>query len=235
MTDKEIRQNLALAYHFLAEFRMDDLTYSHLSARVPGKPYFYIYPFGYLFSEVTQQSLLTVSLEGKILEGQEAQYNTTGYVIHSNIYRAREDINAIFHLHTSAGVSVSAMECGLLPISQFAFHFYNRIAYHTYNSLALDHQEHGAKLVEDLAHHKVMMLQNHGTITCGTTIHEAFFYAYYLEQACKVQCSVLASGQPLIYPSAAVCEKAAMEMRAFEQDLGHRDWQALKRRFLRKK
>lgn len=234
MTENEICQNLAFAYQFLAEFRMDDLTYSHLSARVPGKDYFYIYPFGFLFSEVTAQSLLKVSLEGEVLDGHEMQYNKTGYVIHSNIYRARDDINAIFHLHTTAGVAVSAMEPGLLPISQFSFHFYNRIVYHTYNSLALDHKEHGTKLVEDLAHYKVMMLRNHGTLTCGATIHEAFFYAYYLEQACKVQCHALASGQPLIYPSPAICERAAYDMQSFEQDLGYRDWQALKRRFLRK-
>lgn len=138
MVEEEVRQNLALAYQFLAQLQMDDLTYTHLSARVPGKSYFYIYPFGYLFSEVTAQNLLTVSLEGKVLEGQEMQYNKTGYIIHSNIYRTREDINAIFHLHTPAGIAVSAMECGLLPISQFSFHFYNRIAYHLYNSLALD-------------------------------------------------------------------------------------------------
>ena len=82
--------------------------------------------------------------------------------------------------------------------------------------------------------HKVMMLRNHGTLTCGSTIHEAFFYAYYLEQACQTQCMALASGQPLIYPPAHICEKAAVDMRAFEPDLGYRDWQALKRRFLKK-
>ncbi len=234
MIEKEVRQNLAYAYQFLAEFKMDDLTYTHLSARVPGKPHFYIYPLGFLFSEVTAENLLTVTLQGEVLQGSEMQYNKTGYVIHGNIYRARSDINAIFHLHTPVGVAVSAMECGLLPISQFSLHFYNRIAYHAYNSLALDDEEHGVKLVKDLATHKIMILHNHGTLTCGGTIHEAFFYAYYLEQACRVQCMALASRQPLIYPPPHSCEQAALDMRAFEPDLGYRDWQALKRRFLKK-
>lgn len=229
MKKEMVRQNLALAYQILAYLKMDDLTYTHLSARVPGETQFYIYPFGHLFSEVTADNLLTVDLEGKVLEGTESQYNQTGYVIHSNIYRARSDINAIFHLHTPMGVAVSAMKCGLLPISQFSFHFYNRLAYHAYDALALDNDRHGMQLVKDLGMHKAMLLQNHGTLTCGATLHEAFFYVYYLEQACRVQCTALSSGQDLISPPFEVCEQAAQDMRAFEPDLGYRDWQALKR------
>jgi ribulose-5-phosphate 4-epimerase/fuculose-1-phosphate aldolase len=229
MTMLEIRENLALAYRMLAHLKMDDLTYTHLSARVPGRDCYYIYPFGLLYSEVTAQNLLMVSFEGEVIEGSELQYNRTGYVIHSAIYKARPDIHAIFHCHSHAGVAVSAMECGLLPISQFALHFYNRIAYHRYNSLALDPKEHNEALIGDLAHHKTMILENHGTLSCGSTLHEALFYTYHLEQACKVQCLALQSGQPLIIPPADVCEKAVHDLLNFEQDLGFRDWQALKR------
>jgi len=229
--EQEIRENLAFAYRILAKLNMDDLTYTHLSARLPGATQYYIYPLGQLFSEVTPDNLLTVTLEGEILEGSEAQYNQTGYSTHSSIYRARPDVNAIFHLHTTMGTAVSAMECGLLPISQFSFHFYDRLAYHQYNSLVLDEKIQGRQLASDLENHKVMFLRNHGTLTCGSTIHEAFFYAYYLEQACKVQCAALASGQSLVHPSPEVCEKAAQDMRNFESDLGFRDFQALKRKY----
>ena len=135
MIENEVRENLALTYRFLAELQMDDLTYTHLSARVPGSRHFYIYPLGQLFSEVTAESLLTVSLDGTVVEGSEPHYNQTGYVMHGSIYDARPDLNAIIHLHTTAGVAVSIMGCGLLPMSQFSFHFYNRIAYHQYDSL----------------------------------------------------------------------------------------------------
>ena len=225
----EVRRNLAAAYRIIAKFAMDDLTYTHLSARAPNEQCFYIYPLGLLFSEVSASQLLKVSLDGKVIEGTESQYNKTGYVMHGAVYRQRSDINAVFHLHTTAGVTVSTMECGLLPISQFSFHFHNRLAYHDYDSLALDHQRHGQQIASDLGQNKAMILRNHGTLTCGATIHEAFFYAYYLEQACKVQCASLSSGQKLVIPTPEVCEQAAQDMRNFEDDLGFRDWSALLR------
>ncbi len=156
MTEEDVRQDLALAYQFLAALGMDDLTYTHLSARVPGSDVFYIYPFGLLFGEVTKDNLLTVTLDGKVIAGSESQYNKTGYVIHSGIYRTRPDLNAIFHLHTISGVAVAAMECGLLPISQFSFHFYDRMAYHAYDSLALDIVKQGSKLADDLGSYKAI-------------------------------------------------------------------------------
>lgn len=228
-SEYEVKRDLAAAYRLLAHFKMDDLTYTHLSARLSEANVFFIYPFGSLFEEVTVSSLMKVDFNGNILEGQEEQYNQTGYVIHSSIYKKRKDINAIFHLHTTAGVAVSTMMCGLLPLSQFSFHFYKRLSYHTYNSLALDHDQHGKNLQEDLGNNKAMILNNHGTLACGTSIQEAFFYAYYLEQACKVQCAAMQSGQQLIMPPAPVCEQAAKDMRDFEPDLGQRDWKALLR------
>jgi ribulose-5-phosphate 4-epimerase/fuculose-1-phosphate aldolase len=225
----ETKKNLALAYRILSHLKMDDLTYTHLSARVPDKECYYIYPFGLLFSEVTAENLLMVNFEGEVIEGSEIQYNRTGYVIHSAIYKARPDIHAIFHCHTHAGVAVSAMECGLLPISQFALHFYDRVGYHRYNSLALDPAEHTQVLVRDLGHYKTLLLQNHGTITCGFTIQEAMFYTYHLEQACKVQCLALQSAQSLIMPTPDICQKAVHDLLTFERDLGFRDWEALKR------
>lgn len=194
---------------------------------------YFIYPLGLMFEEVTASSLLKVSLDGEVLAGEEAQYNRTGYVIHGSLYKYRSDVNAIFHLHTVAGIAVSALKEGLLPLSQFSYHFYNRHAYHDYDALALDTGRHGHRLANDLAHHKALLLRNHGTLTCGETIQEAFFYAYYLEQACRTQCAALSCGQEVVLPNAIVCEQAARDMRNFEKDLGQRDWQAMLRRLER--
>lgn len=229
-TERHVRTQLAAAYRIFAQMQMDDLTYTHLSARLPGADTYFIYPFGQLFEEVTASSLLKVSLEGEVLEGQESQYNQTGYVIHGNIYKKRPDINAVFHLHTIAGVAVSAMKCGLLPLSQFSFHFYNRLAYHAYDSLTLEDLRQGENLVRDLGLKKALILRNHGTLTCGETIQEAFLYMYFLEKACQVQCAALSSGQKLIIPPAEVCEQAAQDVREFEPDFGQRDWTALLRK-----
>jgi len=231
--ERELRIRLAAAYRILAMMKMDDLTYTHLSARLPGSNSYFIYPFGLLFEEVTASSLLKVSLEGEVLEGTESQYNQTGYVIHGSIYKNRPDINAIFHLHTVAGVAVSATDYGLLPISQFSFHFFDRLAYHNYDSLALENSRQGTNLAEDLGQKKAMILRNHGTLTCGATVQEAFLYAYFLEQACKVQCAALAGGQKVIIPPAEVCEQAAQDVRDFEPDFGIRDWTALLRKLER--
>jgi ribulose-5-phosphate 4-epimerase/fuculose-1-phosphate aldolase len=221
-----IKQNLAYAYRILAHLGMDDHTYTHLSARAENKDQYYIYPFGLRFEEVTKDNLLKVSLDGEIIEGAEFQYNRTGYIIHGNIYKHREDVNAIFHLHTPATVAVSAMKAGLLPISQWALHFYEQLAYHDYNSLALDHQTHGMDLVKDLKKYNSMLLRSHGMLTCGKTIWEAMFYAYHLEMACKTQCLALSMNQELIFPTESVCKQAVKDLLSFEKNLGERDWQA---------
>lgn len=234
MTEQHIRENLAAAYRLIAYFGYDDLTYAHLSARVPGKDAFFIQPFGLLFEEVTAASLLVVDFDGNILEGEEYQYNKTGYVIHGSIYKHRPDLNCVFHLHTVNGIAVSAMPEGLLPISQWALHFYGRIAYHTYNSLALDNDAHEDPLTSDLGYKDIMFLRNHGTLICGRTIHETYIMSNHLENACKTQVAAMAAHDDLIMPDEATCQKAVNDLLGFEQDLGMRDWQALLRLLERK-
>ncbi|MEA0971257.1 Class II aldolase/adducin domain protein [Candidatus Megaera venefica] len=224
--DTKIKEDLAYAYRIIAKLGMDDHTYTHLSARPKGADYYYIYPFGYRFDEVTPSSLLKVSLNGEIIEGKEKQYNKTGYVIHGTIYRNRDELNSIFHLHTIATVAVSAMKKGLLPISQWALHFYEGVSYHTYNALALDDSKHGDPMVLDLADKKVMFLRNHGFITCGETIQEALFYCYHLELACKTQMAALSCNSELIIPSHDICKQTCQDVLSFEKNLGERDWEA---------
>jgi ribulose-5-phosphate 4-epimerase/fuculose-1-phosphate aldolase len=223
---EEVKRNLAAAYRIIAKLDMDDHTYTHLSARPSGADFFYIYPFGLRFEEVTEDCLLKVNFQGELIEGSEYQYNKTGYIIHGGIYRARPDINAVFHLHTESTVAVSSLKDGLLPISQWALHFYDKVSYHDYNSLALDRNLHGQDLVRDLGDNYTMLLRNHGFITSGRTIHEAMFYTYHLEKAARTQIMALSCGQELIIPDKKVCERAVRDLLSFEQDLGIRDWQA---------
>lgn len=226
---EKLKWDLAAAYRILALMGMDNLTYTHLSARLPGTDSFYINPFEQLYAEVTPQSLLHVTLEGRVIQGTK-EYNPTGYAIHSAIYKKRPDINAIFHLHTTAGVAVSAMECGLLPISQFALHFYDRISYQDYDSQILNPEEEGNILSQTLGEtNKAMILRNHGTITCGSTIAETFFYTQHLEEACKVQCMTLGCQKSPVIPEEHICKKACEDLLAFEENLGERDWQAVVR------
>ena len=223
------KENLSLAYKILAKLGYDDHTYTHLSARDPNNPNaFYINPFGLRFNEIEPETLIKVSLDGKVLEGQEYQYNKTGYIIHGSIYTHRPDIQAIFHLHTPDTLAVSALEEGLLPISQWALHFYNKISYHDYDSLALDDHQ-GNKLIQDLDKNYVALLRNHGFITAGRTIQEAMFYTHHLQKACETQCKILAMGKKYIIPSTEICEKSVQDLLSFEKNLGERDWHAWKR------
>jgi ribulose-5-phosphate 4-epimerase/fuculose-1-phosphate aldolase len=225
----EVRKNLALAYQILGKWGWDDLTYTHLTARIDDR--FLIHPFGHRFSEINHRNLIEVDFHGNVCHGQEDIYNPTAYTLHGEIYKARPDIQAIFHLHTIDGCAISSMNEGLLPISQHALHFYDRLAYYDYDSLALNPEEQGMPLIQSLGDKYVMFLRNHGTLTAGRTIHEAFYYTYHLERACQIQCKVLAMNAPYITPSKDVCEKSVKDLLSFEKDLGYRDWQSLQREF----
>jgi ribulose-5-phosphate 4-epimerase/fuculose-1-phosphate aldolase len=220
-----LKNDLAMAYKILGHLRWDDHTYTHLSVRSAEGDSFYIYPFGFLFHEVEPENLLKVSLKGKVLEGVEYAYNETAYIIHGPVYKERPDINAIFHIHTPEIAAVSTCEKGLLPLSQWALHFYNKIAYHNYNSLNLQ-DEQSKQIVKDLEKKYVMLLRSHGSVTCGKTIQEAMFYTYHLQKACQTQCLALSMNQNLIIPPESVCEQAVEDLLKFEENLGMRDWQA---------
>ena len=225
----KVKNDLALAYRLIALMGWDDLTYTHLSARVPGKDAFYMYRFGLLFKEVQPENLLEVTFDGQVIEGQELIPNPTGYVMHSVIYQHRPDIQAIFHLHTPAGVAVASTQNGLKPYTQWALHFYQKIGYLPYHSLALSKQDHSASLAAALANYYVMMLENHGTVTCGKTIQEAFFYTHHLEKACQAQC-LMGKQKPLKIPH-DICQKTVADLLSFEPSLGQRDWSALVRAY----
>ena len=226
------KEQLAQAYQILAFLGFDDHTYTHLTCRTNHQDAFYLQPFGMTFDEIRADNLLTISMDGKVIDGHERITNPTAYATHSAIYRARPDLQAIFHLHTPHMVAVSTLRDGLMPINQWALHFYNRIAYHAYDSLIVDDHQ-GCQLAKDLSQHSVMLLRHHGAIITGKTIQEAMFYTHHLELACKAQCLTLAMQQPMSTITQAVCEKSVETLHQFEKDIGQRDWQAWVRKIKR--
>jgi ribulose-5-phosphate 4-epimerase/fuculose-1-phosphate aldolase len=226
----EARVNLAACYRLAAHFRLTDLIYTHVSARVPGpEHHFLINAFGQLWDEISASTLVKVTLDGEIVEDPTGYgFNRAGYVIHSAVHRARADVACVMHTHTAAGIAVSAQEEGLLPISQHAMRFTNSIAYHDYEGLALELDEQ-QRLVRDLGGHKAMILRNHGLLTCGASIPETFDYMYYLERACQTQVNAMAGGAKLRVPAPAVAAKTAAQFKALPYKPKQPEWKALLR------
>lgn len=228
MTDTQLKHDLALAHRIIAHLKIDDHTYTHISSRPNGANYFYMAPFGLSFSEVTSDSLLQIPLDAMDKANKEDKYNITGYIIHGSIYNARNDINSVLHLHTHEIVAVSSIVEGLMLINQWAMHFYDNISYSDYDSLVMQH-ESSDKIASDLGNNKVMLLRNHGSITCGFDIQEALFYTYHLHQACKAQIQTLSMKREVVIPPDDVLKKTVNDLLSFEKTLGHRDWKAWKR------
>jgi len=219
-----IRCDLAALYRLVAHFRMTDLVYTHISARLPGpEHHFLINRYGVLFHEMCASDLVKIDLEGRVLEPDPASrpVNAAGFTIHSAVHMAREDAICVIHTHTAAGIAVSAQKHGLLPISQHALAFYGRLAYHDYEGIALDLGER-ERLVADLGPHRAMILRNHGLLACGRTIPEAFHLIYMLERACQAQLAAMAGGAELIVPPPEVCERTAAQFEQLD-DLAHYD------------
>jgi ribulose-5-phosphate 4-epimerase/fuculose-1-phosphate aldolase len=219
---------LSIAHRIISSLKMDDMTYTHISHRID-KNHFFLSPFGLLYEEVTPDNLIKINLDGEISEDNSYKSaNPTGVAVHSSIYKARQNINSIIHLHTNNSIAVSVMKFGLLPISQHALHFYEKIAYHKYDSLFLNEKDQMQKIIYDMSDKNIIILNNHGFITCGKTIEEALFYAYHLEKACIIQVLTLSSCNfiDLIIPDHETCKKACDDLLSFEKNLGERDWKA---------
>ncbi len=202
----QIRKDLAAAYRLCALFGWDDLIYTHLSARVPGdKHHFLVNPLGLAFDEITASNLVKIDLEGNVIGSSTLAPNAAGFVIHGAIHAAREDAQCVMHLHTEAGMAVSCLEEGLLPLNQHAMRFYGRLGYHDYEGIALTHGER-ERLVADLGSAAALILRNHGTLTVGRSVGHAFVEMFYLEKAARVQMSVLASGRQIRMPDNALAQ-----------------------------
>lgn len=211
------RCELAALYRLIAHFRMTDLIDTHISLRLDdASGHFLINRYGVLFEHMKASDLVRIDGEGQVVDSRfpDHRVNRAGFVIHSAIHAARPDLHCVIHTHTAAGIAVSAQADGLLPISQHALKFYNRLAYHRYEGIALRVEER-EQLVQDLGPHSAMILRNHGLLAAGGGVAEAFQNIYMLERACQAQVQALAGGRELIIPSPQTCEFTAQQ---FEGD-----------------
>jgi len=197
----QTRVELAACYRLVARHGWDDLIYTHLSARVPGEGHNYlINPLELHFHEITASSLIKVDPAGNILSETPYHTNPAGLVIHGAVHAAREDAGCVMHLHTVAGTAVATQKDGLLPVTQAALLFYDNIAYHDYEGLAVDEAERD-RLVADFGDKPAMILRNHGTMVAAPTVAKAFVTMFFLERACQMQIAAQAGGAELIMPS----------------------------------
>ncbi len=221
--EPELVQSLVAAHHLVAMLGLDDLTYTHISVRSRiNHECYYIARLGPLFSQVKSEDIIKLSLEGKFISGPYS-CNITGQNLYGALYRDRPDVHAALHTHTPDVIAVASLEGGLANYSQFSMVFYERVGYFPYDGLALEKQG----VLSNSAQQVALLMESHGAITMGKTLHEALFYALFLEKAAQVQLKMMATGIKPIIPSPEVSRRARDQMIAFEPDLGRRDWEAL--------
>ncbi len=216
----QLRCDLAACYRLAAFYGWADLIFTHISARLPGpESRFLINPYGLLFEEVTASSLIAVDLAGNKLGESPFPVNRAGFVIHSAIHAVREDAQCVLHAHTRAGVAVSAQKGGVLPISQQSTFVLSSLAYHDYEGVAL-HDAEKPRLQADLGKAHFLMLHNHGLLTVGPTIADAFLAMYLFNTACQIQLSAQAGGGELITVAPQIMSTTAEAARTQTEGQG---------------
>ena len=220
----EARIDLAAAYRLVALYKWDDLVFTHITMRVPdAEDQFLINPYGLFFDEITASSLVKIDLQGKKVQDSPFEVNPAGFVIHSAIHAARHDARCVMHTHTLNGVAVSAQRAGLLPISQHSMFTLASLGYHDFEGPALNDDEK-PRLVADLGDKSSLILRNHGLLTVGETVADAFVAMYYLEASCAIQVRAQAGGELIPVPK-EVLDQAVSRTRQ-----GPRVWPGLLRR-----
>ncbi|MEX2648009.1 MAG: class II aldolase/adducin family protein [Alphaproteobacteria bacterium] len=224
-TDAEwsMRVELAAAYRLADRYGFSDFIWNHITARIPGEENrFLINPFGLRYDEITASSLVKVDVEGNVIGGGATNY--TGFVIHSAIHMARRDVGCVMHTHSRGGLAVGCLEEGLLPFVQDSLAFHDKVAYHDYEGLGVDLGER-LRLAANLGDAACLFLRNHGLITVGATVGEAFVRMVYLERVCRVQLDILATGRPYRVVPPDLRAKAAAQYADFPP--GTYEWPAL--------
>lgn len=231
----QLRVDLAACYRIIAMYGWDDLVFTHVSARVPGPDeHFLINAYGMLFEEMTASSLVKVDLGGEKVLDSPHPVNPAGFVIHSAVHAARPDVACVLHTHTKAGVAVSAQADGLRPLSQTSLFPYATLAYHDYEGVALNEDEK-PRLVADLGDKNCLMLRNHGLLTTGPTIADAFLLMYVFETACQIQLLAQSGGNDLIEVPAPIVNGIQAQAEEVTRGLGGQlVWPGLLRKLDRK-
>lgn len=223
----QIRCELAAAHRLVAQFAFVDMTYNHISVRVPGEPGHFLVKADNLFMEqVCASNLVKYDVDGNQVMESDYKASPAAYNVHAAVLAARPDIVSAVHTHTPANLAVSAQRQGLIPITQQAMRFYDRIAY--YQNTEDDTTRAGSdQMASALGDKWVMILENHGALVCGTTLAEAYIYHHFFELACRAQIGALAGGVELIVPAPEICEARARKFgRIGAYDSSSRDWQA---------
>ena len=216
----QTRVDLAACYRLIAMHGWDDLVFTHISARVPGPDeHFLINAYGLLFEEMTASTLVKVDLAGEKMLESPHPINPAGFTIHSAVHEARDDVVCVIHTHTKSGVAVSAQADGLLPISQISLIPLVSIGYHDYEGIALNDDEK-PRLVADLGDSNYLILRNHGLLTTGASIPDAFVAMYALETACQTQILAQSSGAELTKISPAILSGIAAQSEAVTKGMG---------------
>ncbi|MED5621699.1 class II aldolase/adducin family protein [Ideonella sp. BN130291] len=216
----QTRVDLAAAYRLVALFKWDDLVFTHISARVPGtEDQFLINPYGFMFEEITASSLVKVDMQGNKLEDTPYPVNPAGFTIHSAIHSARHDVECVLHTHTLNGIAVSAQKEGVLPLSQQSIFVLSSLGYHDYEGVALRDDEK-PRLVNDLGDKNFLMLRNHGLLTVGKTIADAFQSMYLFEAVCTIQVRAMAGGVPLTHVNPQIISTARQQAAQVTKGLG---------------
>jgi ribulose-5-phosphate 4-epimerase/fuculose-1-phosphate aldolase len=230
LSEWQTRVDLAACYRLCALYGWADGIYTHISAAVPGEPGRYlINAFGLCFDEVTASNLVKVDGAGNVIGALPAPVNRSGFRLHAAVHEARPDAACVMHLHNVAGIAVGMQRDGLLPLSPYALRFHGELAYHDYEGIAMTLDEQ-ARLVDNLGHRPAMLLRNHGSLTVGRTIAEAFVLMETLDRACEAQLRAQAAGVPLVQPPAAMCTTAHAQLVGDGSPEGVLEWPSLLRR-----
>jgi len=229
-----VRCDLAALYRLAAMFGWDDLIFTHISARVPGpEHHFLINPYGMMFDEISASQLVKVDAAGEKVEPGDYPVNPAGFIIHSAVHEAREDALFVMHLHTVAGIAVSAQREGLLPISQHSLFPLASLSYHDYEGVALNPDEK-ARLVHDLGSTSLMLLRNHGLLTLGRSAADCFLKMFMLQRACEIQIAAQSGGGELIrIPPAILAGIRAQSDQVMRGSGAALTWPGLLRRLAR--
>ena len=208
----QARVDLAACYRLVDYYGWTDQVYSHITLRIPGTDHLLINEFGLRYDEITASNLVKIDLQGNKVEESPYDVNPAGFTIHSAIHEVRHDANCVMHTHTAAGIAVSTQKEGILPISQQSIFVLSSLAYHDYEGVALNEEEK-PRLQADLGRANNLVLRNHGLLTCGKSVADAFLTMYTLQRCCEIQVRAQAQNAELIPIPQAVLDGAAASMK----------------------
>lgn len=227
----QVRVDLAACYRLVCHFGWDDLIYTHVSARLPSTDHYLVNAFGLAFDEITASNLVKVDLTGNILDDTPFHINPAGFIIHSAIHQVRDDACCIIHLHTNAMIAVATQKNGLLPYSQYSMFSISSLSYHSYEGPAVNSDEQ-KRLQDDLGTNNHLLLVNHGGLTIGPTVGDAFMRMWDLQRACEIQLLLQASGQEAVLVAQPILDNVFAQAKVLHTGStgGRLAWPAMRRK-----